>query len=401
MKLNQKKYNRTLLALGTVLLSLPAWAQRSSVDSVLAQIARNNRSLATVRQAAEARKLESRIGQYPANPFVEYDYLPGRPEGAGTQQEFAITQSFDFPSVYGYRKQVIRRQALQADLETQAERQNLLLEARLHCLDLIYHNKRGRWLAQRLAETEALLAAYGQRLAQADISVLDVNKARLQLVSLQQDVRRNESESVLLAQKLTELNGGQVLSLSDTLYPSVPDIPPFAALDSIVEAQDPALKAIRHQLQISKGQVSLNRALSLPRPEVGYHYQSILGQRYQGIHAGITIPLFEHKNTVAAARARVVFAGRQLEEHRLEHYHQLLALYTQYQQLATGLSEYRQLLDALDSKPLLDKSLRLGQITTIEYFSELALLYASWEKYQGLEREYHLVAARLLKYQLQ
>ncbi len=136
-------------------------------------------------------------------------------------------------------------------------------------------------------------------------------------------------------------------------------------------------------------------------PEVGYHYQSILGQRYQGIHAGISIPLFEHKNTVAAGRAQVVVAERQLEEHRLEHYHQLLALYTQYQQVATSLSEYRQLLDVLHSKPLLEKSLRLGQIITIEYFYELALLYASYEENQGLEREYHLIAARLLKYQLQ
>ena len=177
-------------------------------------------------------------------------------------------------------------------------------------------------------------------------------------------------------------------------------MPAFARLDSIVEAQDPGLRAIRQQQEVSKGQVNLSKALSLPRPELGYHYQSILGQRYQGIHAGVSIPLFEHKNTVRASRAAVVVAEQQLVEHRLEHDHQLLALYTQYQQLQISLAEYDQLLGTLNSKSLLDKSPRLGQITTIEYFSELALLHASHEKYQAPEREFHQVIAQLLKFQL-
>jgi hypothetical protein len=88
------------------------------------------------------------------------------------------------------------------------------------------------------------------------------------------------------------------------------------------------------------------------------------------VHAGINIPLRARKNTVAARKARV------------------------------GVCQ-RHLLEALGSKPLLAESLRLGPITTIAYFSELIIRYACNEKYQELEREYHQVIARLLKYQLQ
>jgi len=80
-------------------------------------------------------------------------------------------------------------------------------------------------------------------------------------------------------------------------------------------------KANTHN-KIMKKQIAVQRSLSLPRMETGYHAQGILGQSYKGIHAGITVPLWENKNKVKAAKANLDYATasklKQIIEHRFE-----------------------------------------------------------------------------------
>jgi outer membrane protein, heavy metal efflux system len=51
---------------------------------------------------------------------------------------------------------------------------------------------------------------------------------------------------------------------------------------------------------IGQQMVEVSKALNLPKFETGYHYQAMLGQRFNGLHLGLTIPLWENKNKVNA-----------------------------------------------------------------------------------------------------
>jgi outer membrane protein, heavy metal efflux system len=64
------------------------------------------------------------------------------------------------------------------------------------------------------------------------------------------------------------------------------------------------------------------------------------------------------------------------------------------------LEEYKNLMGTVDNAFLLDKALRLGQISTIEYFMELSYYYTAYDKYLHIEYEYQQAIAALYKYQL-
>jgi cobalt-zinc-cadmium efflux system outer membrane protein len=75
-------------------------------------------------------------------------------------------------------------------------------------------------------------------------------------------------------------------------------IPDFVTLEKEIEENDPEIKKLLLQYQIAKQEVEVNKALNLPKFEIGYRYQGLLNENYNGIHAGVTIPLWERNNIV-------------------------------------------------------------------------------------------------------
>lgn len=373
---------------------------QSTVDRVLEAVAQNNATLKANRQFYEARRAEYRTGLTPDNPFVEYDFLPGRPEGAGLQQEFSVTQSFDFPTAYARRREVARQQTAQTVPLERVGRRQVLLDAKRVALELIYHNRRQAELARRQAGAVRLAEGVRQQLAQGAATALDLSKAELHRLTVENEQRVNAAERRARELHLAELNGGQPLSLPDTLYPPLPSMPGFSTLDSLIEAADPEAAALRDQVELERRRTDLSRSLTLPRLALGYHYQSLLGVRYQGVHAGLTIPLWQQRNTVQAQRANALTSEARLTEHRTEHHLRNQRLYEAYGLRRTSLEQYQRALGTLNTRPLLDMALRLRQITTVAYLLELTGLYAATDTLLQAERDLHLALAELTQYQL-
>src|SRR5690606_3502421 len=118
-------------------------------------------------------------GLNPENPRIEYDRLPGSPEGAGRQQDFSVTQGFDFPTSYGKRRVVSDEQVVQADLQVSIFRQELLLEAKLACIDYVYRAKLQKELVKRLQEANRLLEAITRQTDRGESNILALNKIKL------------------------------------------------------------------------------------------------------------------------------------------------------------------------------------------------------------------------------
>lgn len=392
--------NKYLLTMSLVWCLSSELMAQSGIENVLTLIVQNNKELASNKQYAASQSIGFKRGMYLANPSFEYDYMKGTPVEAGNQTDFTITQSFDFPSSYFKKGELVDQQTIQLQLQIAAKRQDILLEAKLTCLELVYHHKKEKDLTNRVQRIGVLASDYEKRLEQGDASILDVNKAKLQLINLTYELRENTTAINLLNQKLTELNGGNEIIFKDTLYPTSPIIPVFSMVDSLIEANDPLVKTVKQQKAIYEKEVALSKALSYPKLEAGYHYQSILGQRYQGVHFGLTIPLWENKHTVQFQRAQVVLSNLQIQQHRLEHFRANKQLYSQYENLRMSLSDYEQYLSTIQTTSLLDKALKLGQISTIEYFLEISYLFTTYEKYLQLENKYHKVIAQLYKFEL-
>ena len=390
---------KLIISLYCLLISTTVFSQ-TGVDSILAQVSKNNKAIQANREYQLARKAEFKTGLTPYDPIVEYDYLSGSPAGAGNQRDFTVTQQLDFPSVYRSKRVLSNQQSLQSDLQHHVFTQDILLNAKLEALELIYLNKQAVELKLRLARTQQLVSDYQKKLDQGDVIILDVNKAKLQLLNIQQDVMLNDNTIRQVLTRLKEFNGGVDVTLSDTIYPLVFQVPDFRTLDSLIEKHDPILQVYEQEQLIREQQITVQKRLNLPKIEAGYHYQGILGQSYSGVHGGISIPLWENKNRIKAAEANLNYANFNTINHKLEHQLENKQYYDQLEVRKNAMTEYRTLLSSLNNTTLLNKALQYGQITIIQYAQDEQFYFDSYSRYLQLEAEYHKAIARLYKFTL-
>jgi outer membrane protein, heavy metal efflux system len=386
-------------ALVIIFFTLKAFSQ-SSVDRVLKEVEQNNQSIQANKKYWEARRASYKTGLTPYDPLVEYDYMIGRPAEAGNQRDFVVTQRLDFPTTYKRKRELSQTQVVQSEFQQSVHRQDVLLQAKLVTLQLIYLNKRSMELNRRLVSTRQLVQDLQLKLERGEVIILDVNKARLQLLNIENEVALNENERKVAHTRLMEFNGGLPVSVNDTGFPPAPEIPDFEILDSLIEEADPILRVYEHEKEIMQKQVAVQRSLNLPKLETGYHSQGILGQSYKGVHAGITIPLWENKNRLRAAQAELDYANVNAKAHLTGHRLENKGYYEQLSARKKYMEDYHALLSTLNNAVLLEKSLRLGQITVIQYFQDEAYYFAAYDKYLQMEWEYQQALARLYKFTL-
>lgn len=391
---------KILIAICMGLFAIQVQAQ-TGLETVLSDIARNNKTLQTQAKYWDAQKLQYNTGITLYDPVVSYDYMRGTPNAiAGNQTDITVVQRFDFPSVYGKKKKLANEQSKQSDFSMTANRQKILLEAKIICIELVYRNKLQQKIEERKTKTEKFLTDFQTKLNKGEGNVLDVNKAKLQLIEINKDYQLNISSINQLTQKLTELNGGMEVAFTGTDYPDYMPLPPFEELEKEIENNDPVRKYLEQQKVISQKQIEVTKALTLPKFEAGYHYQGILGQNFHGARIGVSIPIWENKNRVKQSQAELSVAEVQLNEHSNEHYYDVKQLYEKYINLQKTVNDYQNVLSNINSVQLLDKALSFGEITTIQYFLEASYFYTATNSYLQAEREYYEVIAELYRYQL-
>ena len=388
------------LSLFLAILSVGLGYSQSNMEAVLAEITKNNKTIQANTQYWSAQKVQYQTGNSLYNPTVEYDYLNGSPANAGNQTDIVVTQSFDFPTAYGKKNALANQLGIQADLYLRAANQELLLEAKKICIELVYRNKLQVPLTKRKEATEKWLAHFKKKLESGDGTILDVNKAEIQLLEIKKQFLENASLIAKLNEQLTSLNGGTAIAFNDVAYFTVPVIADFETLVKETEAQDYIRKTLEQEKVIAQKQIAVSKALALPKMEVGYHYQGILGQTYNGIHTGISLPLWESKNRLKLEKARMSFAEAALTDHTNEYYYEIKQLYGRYESLKSILDDYEKINKSVEPIKLLDKALSAGQISVLEYFVELNYFNATFNSYLEIEKEYFEVVATLLKYQL-
>ena len=388
---------RLIITILSCFLILQSFAQ-SDIDRVLKEVEANNKSIQSNKKYWEARRAEFKTGLTPYDPQVEYDYLFGSPVAAGNQKDFSVTQRLDFPTAYKRKRDLSNSQITQTDLQQRVYRQDVLLQAKLVALQIIYLNKKAAELNRRLTNTQQLVQDYQKKLDKGDVIILDVNKAKLQLLNINNEVALNQNEIQVATTKLTELNGAIPILVSDTIYPIINVLPDFETLDSLIEANDPILKVYEQEKEIMQRQINVQKSLNLPKIETGYHSQGILGQSYRGVHAGVTIPLWENKNKLKSAQANLEYAVSNAQMHIIEHRMENRGYYDQLAVRLKSMQEYSDLLATLNNTELLNKALRLGQITIIQYFQDEAYYFSAYDKYLQMEWEYQQAIAKLYKF---
>ncbi|MDY3033153.1 MAG: TolC family protein [Odoribacter sp.] len=380
-------------------LSLPIWAQ-SGIDNVLKNIESNNKTLKASQQLNESQKLEAKVGNYLPNPTVELNQLWTDKNTGNNVNEFAVVQSFDFPTVYFNKKKLTKTKANASDYLYATTRQQILLKAQLVCHEIIYLRQQQHLLNNRQKNAALLAALYKQRYDNGDANQLEYNKIVLEKINADNASRRNQAALKAQLEQLQALNGGVEINFSDTRFSNLPTLPAFAELENEYINNDPTLKNLSTTAESAQQSIKVSRSLSLPKFDIGYRHNGGSGEKMNGFRIGMSIPLWENRNTVKQAKAQAEYTAFNFEDNKQIVKATLQDLYLQAEALYVSCSEYAQTLSLQRNENILNKALEAGQISMIEYFVEIALLYDSIQNYLDVEKEYHNIVAQLMQYKL-
>lgn len=381
----------TILA---ILAGIPLFAQ-NNVDAALTTIEENNTTLKALRETANAQRLENKTGIYLSNPEVGFDYLWGKPGEIGNRTDISIKQNFDIPTLTGMKSKVADGQNNLVELQYKADRMNILLEAKLYCIELIYYNALKRELDVRLKHAETIAEGYKLRMDSGDTNRLEYNKVQLNLSTVQGEMSRIDVERNVLLAQLKRLNGGIDVVLDDYRYSGISLPVNFDDWYAQAAEKNPALEYARQEIEVSKKQVSLSKAMNLPTFSAGYMSEKVVGQHYQGLTFGVSIPLWENKNRMRQAKTSVTAAKSRESDTRQQFYNQLQILYSRTAGLKATAEKYRQSLTTVNNTDLLKKALNAGEISLLDYILEIGLYYNTVNQTLEAERDYQKAFAEL------
>ena len=369
---------------------------QNSIDAVLRSIEANNKELQANNQLTVSKKLEAKLDNNLPDPSVSYVHQYGNREGMGIQGELVASQSFDFPSVYVQKNKLAKSKAASFDRQGAEFRQQILLQAKEICLDLVLLNQQRALLDQRRQNAEQLAELYAMRLETGDANILETNKIDLELLNAKTEARMNESARIAKLQELATLNGGIAIDFTDTTYMSDGDILSFEELCAEAVTFNPQLLTLKSEQVAARRQLSVNKSKSLPSFELGYRMNTATGgERFNGFLVGISIPLFSNRNNVKQAKAQALYTDLQLESTTTTVESELHQLYNQSVALKTSMDEYNTVLKSQNSLALLNKAIQTGQISMIEYFVDVTTFYQSMQNYMQLQNEYQKVICLL------
>jgi outer membrane protein TolC len=367
-------------------------------DSIVSQILQNNKTLEAYRKTADAEKIGNKTGIYLSNPEVEFNYLWGSPSVIGNRTDVSVRQSFDFPTAYRYRSQISNLRNEQAELNYQKQRKEILLQARLICVELTSNLARRKELSARLGNASKIADSYQAKFKNGEANVLEFNKAQLILLNLTKVKETLDIEGKELASQLALLNGGNSIDFTDSEFQPLSIPADFEQWYANAEGANPVLQRLKQEIEVLQKQEKLNLAQSLPKFQAGYMSEKVVGQQFQGVTVGVSIPLWENKNTVRHVQAQAAAAQSLQADQKLHFYNNLKALYSRAVGLQKNLKDYREKLQECNNSDLVLKALDKGEISLLEYLFELTVYYESVDQLIETERNLHRTWVELNQY---
>lgn len=383
----------------TIALCFPIGMQAQNIEQVLQSIEQNNKELQSQAQLSKAQKMENRTENNLPDPTVSYSSFYKNGMGPGHGTETVVSQGFDFPTQYITRNRQATLENEAIDIQQQAVRRDILLQAKLLCLDLIQLNQENELIQIRMKNANDLQTMYEKRLQTGDANALEVNKVKMECMNVQTEVAQNNAAHRTALQTLLAMNGNLPLEFSATVYPQVNEINDYNTLRDEVIASDLDLQAMGYAARAAEKQVSVDKQNWLPKLQAGFRRNTDSEMSMNGFVIGGSIPLFSNRKKVQIAKAQALSAQLLKEDAQLEKENELMALYNEMKQLKQALDTYDVPL-MHRSLALLKQALEEGQLSLIEYFVEAEGIYKNLQARMQLENQYQKVMANIYKNEL-
>ncbi len=388
---------RIFIYITSIVTAFAASAQ-SPIETILESVSTHNNSIKSMQQEVAAAQTELSAENCLENPTFEFEYLWAEKQvPGGNKYGFSIMQGFDFPTLYSGRRKLINAQNSLGNSQVKLARQEVLLASRELCIKIVYLNKQIELVSEREKIAQSLVELYNQRLDAGDANQLEINKVEIERISQSTRLKMLISERDGAISSLIAYNGGNTLPVNAATLSQYPIIAMPTSLEAAVsqwQQTDATTQTLRNQQLMAESYSSVARQGWIPRFEIGYKQAYEVGDMFYGLAVGVSLPLFKTNNEVKTAKARALALSLQTQETQSQVTAEATQLYNEACALKAALDDY-ELLISQNNRILLLKALESGQISLLEYMSDIAQLNEAEENRLLIEYQYHSKLSQL------
>lgn len=379
---------KLLIWIASFMMLMPAYAQK--FEDVLLSVEQNNATLRALRDGVEAEKLDNHTGLTLDDPEVEYSHFWGSPSAIGLRNDFSVSQSFDFATLFGMKRKMARSKDELADFNYEEQRLQVLLETSQLLVGMVYLNKCLAHHERQWKDVQQVVSHSKTAYEAGRINVLEYRRAQQTEAELASTICDEQMQLEECQSRLRLLNGGQTVTFNDTIY-SMPQSM-SRGMQIVVREREDA------EQRVAESGVRLAKSSSIPQLKVAYVSELTTDEKFRGFTVGMSVPLWSNKNNVKRAKAQLQAS----KSERDEALQRLQSEYEALKQRSERLRKYTQVLwegvSTLSSATVLHDAFLRGDISAFDYYVELTSDYERVHKALQTERDYQLTLATLAWY---
>ena len=169
-------------------------------------------------------------------------------------------------------------------------------------------------------------------------------------------------------------------------------------MDTLLEnlaGNNPELIIAQLITQQSEKEIKYQKMYSLPSFELGYKSETILNQKLKGLHAGISIPLWENKNSVKYAKLNYESSEANYLQIESDIKAKVSSLYFEAKALKEN---YEEMAMIVDDEKVTESNVRLlqnGQISFTDYLVYAELIWETRTLFYQYENDYFTLLSKL------
>ena len=283
---------------------------------------------------------------------------------------FAISQSFAFPTVYFNRSRLAKANIKSSEIQHMVSQLEIATQVKQVYWQYVFLTSKQKLLTYQDSLYSGLLRAAELRAKSGETNRLEMITARSQSLEIKNQLYQVTSDITISGRQLMVL-----LNSKSALIPSVSEVHQidFAlSTDSSSLTQNPYLNFIKQQVEVSRIEKKLEQSQMLPDLNIGYFNQSIIGtqdvngiprnfgkgDRFTGVQAGISVPIWI---TPYTSRAKAAKISESIARTNAENYNKSLT--GGYQSLLDEYYKYTSSVDYYETQAVPEADLIIDQAT--------------------------------------
>lgn len=387
-----------ILFLGLCIWFAP-FLQAQSVNQLLDSVKTNSPQIKALNSYLKAKKMESKTNILPSDPKLGFGIFPSAINSGDIKQIFRVSQEFDFPTIYIQRSKLTKLNVREAEEYVNLEILNILTEFQNLLIQYVYSNKNEEVLDQRINALNAIMEALNKKFELGDATYLEVQKAKIELGSAKTSKGIVQAKKQALLEKISYHSGLELTTIENMDYPIYSNMDLGDLLMARV-ANSPSIAIRSIHIKQTEQQVKLAKSNWIPSFEIGFEMEKTPGENFRGLGFGMSLPIWNSLNKTKLAKAQFQLSNSNYENDLIQSKSETKSLYFEMIALEKSYSELKKLINQDEFKNLLKKAFDLGEVSVIEYFNELKVMFDIQDQTIELEKEYKLLQTALYNYTL-